>query len=76
MHRDDLRDELIKTDEEFRRLAEEHQQYEQRLEQLDQRTVMSQEAEAEAKTIKLHKLALKDRMEAILRARSEERVTA
>lgn len=73
---DDLKEELLKTDDEYRRLYEEHQEYERRLELLNEKTLLSQEDEIEAKKIKLHKLALKDHMHEIIRARSEERVTA
>ena len=62
-----LKQELLTTDEEFQRLFQEHQNYEQRLETLGQKSFLSPEDEFEAKQIKLHKLGLKDRMEAILR---------
>jgi uncharacterized protein YdcH (DUF465 family) len=70
----DLKEELIQTDDEFRRLYEEHQEYERRLDRLNHVTLLSQDDEIEAKRIKLHKLALKDRMQEILRAHSDERV--
>ena len=73
---DDLKAELIKTDDEFRRLYEEHQESERRLEELNQKTLLSQEDEVEEKKIKLHKLVLKDQMEAILRTHRESRVSA
>jgi uncharacterized protein len=73
---DDLKEDLLQTDDEYRRLYDEHQEYERRLEQLNQSSLLSQDDELEAKRIKLHKLVLKDRMHAILRTRSEERVTA
>lgn len=73
---DDVKEELLKTDDEYRRLYEEHQESERRLEQLNQRSLMSQDDEIEAKRIKLHKLTLKDRMQEILRSHSEERVSA
>lgn len=76
MSHDELREELIKTDDEFRRLHREHQEYEERLAALQDKTLPSQEDEDEEKRIKLHKLALKDRMEALLRARSAQQVTA
>jgi uncharacterized protein YdcH (DUF465 family) len=75
-NRHDLKEELLKTDDEYRRLYEEHQEYERRLELLNQRSLLSQEDEIEAKRIKLHKLTLKDRMQEILRSHSEERVSA
>jgi uncharacterized protein YdcH (DUF465 family) len=74
--RDDLKAELIQTDEQFRRLYEEHREYERRLSELNQKTLLSQDDEFEEKKIKLHKLALKDRMEEILRAHREARVSA
>ena len=74
--RDDLRQELISTDDEFRRLYEEHQEYERRLQEINQKTLLSQDDEIEEKKIKIHKLALKDRMEEILRAHREARVPA
>ena len=73
---DDLKAELIKTDDEFRRLYEEHQQYEKRLNEINQKSLLSEEDETEEKRIKLHKLTLKDHMEQILRAHRESRVSA
>lgn len=75
-HYDDLKAELIKTDGDFRRLFEEHQEYERRLQAIHQKTLLSQDDEMEEKKIKLHKLALKDRMEQILRAHRESHVSA
>ena len=66
-HHDDLKAELIKTDDEFRHLHEEHQQCEQRLSEINQKTLLSEDDEIEEKKIKLHKLALKDKMEHMLR---------
>jgi uncharacterized protein YdcH (DUF465 family) len=76
LNRDELKEDLLQTDDEFRRLYAEHQEYERRLELINQKTLPSEADEVEAKRIKLHKLALKDRMEQILRAHSEERVMA
>ena len=73
---DDLKAELIKTDDEFRRLHEEHQEYERRLQEINQKSLLSQEDEIEEKKIKLHKFTLKDHMEQILRAHRESRVSA
>ena len=73
---DDLKAELLKTDDEFRRLYEEHQEYERRLQEISHKTLLSQDDEIEEKKIKLHKLALKDQMEQILRMHRESRVSA
>ena len=74
MNHSDLREELISTDDEYRRLHHEHQEYERRLDELNHRSLLSQEDEIEEKRIKLHKLALKDRMEAIVRSHAEQHV--
>ena len=70
-HRDALKDELLRTDAEFQRLHAEHQEYESRLQAIHQKSLLSQEDEVAEKQIKLHKLALKDRMEQILHERAE-----
>lgn len=75
--RDDaLKQDLLENDEEFRTLFEEHQGFEQRLEELAQKSMPSEEDELEEKQIKRQKLFLKDRMQAILRTRSEARLSA
>ncbi len=76
MSHDDLKAELIKTDDDFRRLYEEHQEYERRLHDINQKTLLSEDDEIEEKKIKLHKLALKDKMEHLLRVHRESRVSA
>jgi uncharacterized protein YdcH (DUF465 family) len=73
---DDLKAELIQTDDDFRRLYEEHQEFERRLQELNHKTLLSQDDEMEEKKIKLHKLVLKDRMEQMLRMHRESRVSA
>lgn len=73
---DDLKAELLESDGDFRRLFEEHQEYERRLEEINHKSLLSQDDEVEEKKIKLHKLALKDQMEQILRMHRESRVSA
>ena len=73
---DELRDELIQTDDEFRRLHEEHLACKERLHEINQKSLLSQDDEIEEKKIKLHKLALKDKMEHLLRVHRESRVSA
>ena len=68
--------ELLETDAEFRRLHDEHQQCEGRLEELRIKSLLSQEDEIEEKRIKVHKLALKDRMEFMVREHEDIRATA
>jgi uncharacterized protein YdcH (DUF465 family) len=73
---DPLKKELFESDEEFRALFEEHQKFEQRLTELLEKSLLSEEDELEEKQIKRQKLLLKDRMEMILRARREAEVSA
>ncbi len=74
--RDELKEELMQTDPEFRRLVEEHQESERRLHEINQKSLLSQDDEIEEKKIKLHKLVLKDRMEDLLRHYKESRLAA
>ena len=67
MHIDSTRERLIASDKTFRSLYEEHLEYKKRLESIRHKSLLSQEDEVEMKRIKLHKLSLKDRMEAIVR---------
>jgi uncharacterized protein YdcH (DUF465 family) len=76
-NRDDLlKEELLRTDDEYRRLHDEHQEYDRRLQELSHKSLLSQDDEIEEKKIKLHKLTLKDHMEDILRHHRESRVSA
>ncbi|MCH9647929.1 MAG: DUF465 domain-containing protein [Deltaproteobacteria bacterium] len=61
-----LKEELIESDPNFRRLHDDHQGCEKRLAELIGKSLRSPEDEVEEKRIKLHKLRLKDEMEAIL----------
>ncbi len=65
--------ELLETDGDFRRLHDEHQECERRLEELKNKSLLSQDDEIEEKKIKIHKLALKDRMELMVRAQDGAR---
>ena len=73
---DPLKRELFETDEEFRTLFEQHQEFEQRLEVLSVQSLLSEEDELEEKQLKRQKLFLKDRMEEILREHRSTRVSA
>lgn len=71
-----LKQELIESNESFRRLHDEHRDRERRLHAIAMKTLLSQEDEAEEKRIKIHKLALKDQMERMLRELRETQVSA
>ena len=60
-----LRDLLLASNEEFRRLAQEHTQYSQRLDSLIQKRYLSEEEKVEEVRLKKLKLRLKDQMEII-----------
>lgn len=62
-----IREKLLEVNEEYRRLNEQHREYESRLTSLTSKTVLSDQEQVEETTLKKKKLQLKDRMEAIAR---------
>jgi uncharacterized protein YdcH (DUF465 family) len=62
-----VKDELLRTDEEFNNLAAKHHQLEDRLHELTAKSYLSQPEQVEEVTLKKQKLQLKDRMEDIVR---------
>jgi uncharacterized protein YdcH (DUF465 family) len=62
-----LKDQLSRTNDEFRRLAEQHQQLERDLAELASRPYQSPADQLEVATLKKRKLHIKDRMEDMLR---------
>ncbi len=69
------RDLLIAQNDDFRRLAQEHQQYAQRLDTLTQKRYLSEDEKLEEVRLKKLKLRLKDEMERIeLQYRREHNV--
>jgi uncharacterized protein len=63
-----LREQLAQQNPEFRKLLDEHQARERRLDELSAKGWLTGEEELEQKRLKKEKLMLKDRMEAHLRA--------
>ena len=62
-----VRDDILKQNEEYRQLEEQHHEYESRLTALTAKAVLSPEEQIEESTLKKKKLQLKDRMQAIAR---------
>jgi uncharacterized protein YdcH (DUF465 family) len=58
----ELRDQLLKENEEYRRLAAEHRSYDSELEGLSNKHFLSEEEKLKEKMLKKKKLMLKDRM--------------
>ena len=67
---DPVKQQLIHSDKSFRSLYEEHLEYKRKLGEIRDKPLASEEDELEIKRIKLHKLALKDQMEAMLRTKT------
>jgi uncharacterized protein YdcH (DUF465 family) len=68
----DLKAQLIETDEEFHNLAAKHHELEDRLHELTSKHYLSQPEQVEETNLKKRKLQIKDRMEDILRRHREQ----
>ncbi len=60
-----VRDQLLASNDEFRRLADEHTQYSQRLNSLIEKKYLSEDEKVEEVRLKKLKLRLKDQMETL-----------
>ena len=69
-----VKDELMASDETYRRLAQEHSQYAQRLESLVTKRFLSEEEQIEETRLKKLKLRLKDQMEQIVQQHGTHQV--
>jgi uncharacterized protein YdcH (DUF465 family) len=67
MRRDDVKEELLANNADFRHLYEQHRDFDNRLHDLQAKSVLSAEDELEAKRLKVQKLHLKDRMQLMIR---------
>jgi uncharacterized protein len=68
----DLKAQLIETDQEFHELTVKHHELEDRLQQLTSQTYLSEPEQVEETNLKKRKLQLKDRMEDIIRRRRDQ----
>ena len=62
----ELRDQLLKENPEYRRLAVEHQSCDDQLESLTSKHFLNEEEELQEKTLKKKKLMLKDQMYSLM----------
>jgi uncharacterized protein YdcH (DUF465 family) len=63
----DLKEQLLRTNEEFHQLAAKHHELEDRLHELTSKHYLSEPEQLEEITLKKRKLQIKDRMEDIMR---------
>ena len=70
----EIKDYLLSTDEEFRKLVEQHHSYDEQLDKLTHKPFLSEEERLLETVLKKKKLALKDQMQArIVRAQTAAR---
>ena len=67
-----FRERLLKQNEEYRRLDQQHHEYESLLVQFTEKAVLSDDEQVEETTLKKRKLQVKDLMEAIARKMRED----
>ena len=63
----DVKNLLLRNDDHYRQLAEQHHELDDRLHELTERHYLSNSEQVEESTLKKRKLALKDRMEEMAR---------
>ena len=66
MKEEDIKDHLMSANPDFRRLAEEHKQYEGKLDELHNRHRLSEQDRIEEVMLKKKKLHLKDQMNSMI----------
>ena len=71
---DDLKAHLMATDEQFRQLALEHSKYDHLIDELEAKSVLTGDEEAEEHRLKKLKLRLKDQMTEIMNRHKTQNV--
>jgi uncharacterized protein YdcH (DUF465 family) len=72
MKEEEIKEQLMSSSPDFRRLAEEHRQHEGKLRELHSRQHMSEQDHLEEITLKKKKLHLKDQMNSMIRKYQDE----
>ncbi|MCI0620596.1 MAG: YdcH family protein [Acidobacteria bacterium] len=62
----DIKEHLLQSDEDFRRLAQKHHQYDEQLDRLVHKAHLSEEERVEEVNLKKMKLHVKDQMETMI----------
>ena len=65
---------LMQTSEEFRKLAQQHQEYKKQVEELEAKHVLTEQEEVEEHRLKKLKLHLKDVMEQMIHEHASQQV--
>ncbi len=68
----DIREHLLQSNDEFRKLAREHSTYDEKLSRLLSRSFLSQEEQLEKVNLKKLKLRAKDRMQQMIQAQLQQ----
>jgi uncharacterized protein YdcH (DUF465 family) len=68
MQEDEIKQQLMVSNPDFRRLVEEHHQYEGKLKELQTHHFLSEQDQVEEVTLKKKKLHIKDEMNALIRS--------
>ena len=68
----DIREHLLQSSDEFRRLAKEHSAYDEKLSLLLNRSFLSEQEKLEEVTLKKLKLRAKDRMQQMIQAERQQ----
>ena len=68
----DIREHLLQSSNEFRKLAEEHSAYDEKLSLLLNRSFLSEQEKLEEVTLKKLKLRAKDRMQQMIQAQRQQ----
>ena len=69
----DIREHLLQSSDEFRKLAREHSAYDEKLSLLLKRSFLSEKEELQKVNLKKLKLRAKDRMQQMIQARRQQR---